>query len=467
MVKHTIQSIILVYSSLFMLTCMAAGLPEFGSIIEKNVHSVVNITTEKEKKQQLVPDDLRGQLESTPLMDVLKELYGPKLEEHLSGNITGIGSGSIISSNGYIVTNYHVIKDAKSVYVRLHDTREYQAQMVGYDLGTDIALLKIEADNLPFVEFASNDDTKVGQWVLAIGSPFGFESTATAGIISAKGRSLLSERYVPFIQTDVAINPGNSGGPLFNMSGQMIGVNSQIMTESGSFAGISFAIPVHVVKSVVEQIKAKGVVKRGWMGLAFQDVTRELAQSFQLKEVRGALVSKVVKGSPADKAGVQIGDIIVRFNQHDVIYATDLPPLVGVLPIHSKVVLQVLRNNTVTDLNMELGDMNERLSVRQVQYRGAKVPNNLQENAVKVRNLEEFEQKALASNQGVYVLGVMSANWQRSGIRKGDVILAVGDKEVDDPDNFYKLINKHSGKTVPLLITRIGEIQRFVAVKID
>jgi serine protease Do len=466
MVIKTITRTLLAISIIFALPGYAQ-LPEFSPIVEKAGKAVVNISTHREEPQKLVPDDLRAQLESTPLMDILRELYGNKIDEKLSGEISGIGSGSIISPNGYIVTNFHVVRDADEIYVSLNDHRQFLATLVGSDVGSDLALLKIDADNLPTVEFAEDNSAKVGQWVLAIGSPFGFENTVTAGIVSAKGRSLQSERYVPFLQTDVAINPGNSGGPLFNLQGQMIGINSQIMTESGSFAGISFAIPVHVVKSVVEQIKAKGNVTRGWMGLAFQDVTRELAKSFELKSVKGALISLVVPGSPAQKAGLKIGDIIVGFNGSKVIRATDLPPLVGVLPVHSKVPVSVVRDNKAVNLSLVLGDVTERMQVQSIQYKGTNMPTSIHEKAIKVRGLELHEKKAIASNEGVMVVNVMSKRWKDAGIRNGDIILVVDNEAIDSKNEFYELLKAQSGEIVPLLITRIGEVQRFMAVKVD
>lgn len=453
--------------SAFTLNVLASGLPDFKPIVKEAGKAVVSIATEKEDQKKLVPDELRGQLEQTPLMDVLREIFGTKLEEKLSGELSGIGTGSIVAPDGYIVTNYHVVKDAQKIYVRLNDYREFPAKLVGFDIGTDIALLKINAENLPFVIYADNEEAQVGDWVLAIGSPFGFDNTVTAGIISAKGRSLNSERYVPFLQTDVAINPGNSGGPLFNLKGQMIGVNSQIMTESGGFAGISFAIPVHIVKSVVTQIKGKGGVERGWMGLAFQDITRELAASFGLQEVRGALVSKVIPGSPASKSGIKIGDIIVNFNGAEIVKATDLPPLVGVLPVNTKVDLSVLRDHKIAKMSLVVGDVKERLQVSRIQYQGIAMPNSLYENSIKVRDLELSEKKAIDSNEGVMVVTVTSQSWIDAGFRRGDVILSVNQEFIKTPKEFYKLLQNHSGKTIPLLVTRVGEIQRFIAIKVE
>lgn len=454
------------YTLCFIALPVYASAPHFGKVIQSNSPAVVNIVTEKAHKQEMVPEHVLNQLRGTPLMNVLKELYGNKLEEKLSGETRGIGSGSIISSNGFIITNYHVVKDAIKIQVRLNDHREFDATLMGFDVGTDLALLKIDANELPTVILAEQDATKVGDWVVAIGSPFGFTNTVTAGIISAKGRSLMSERYVPFIQTDVAINPGNSGGPLFNLNGEMVGINSQIMTETGGYAGISFAIPVHVVKTVVNQIQSKGSVSRGWMGLAFQDVTYELARSFDMESVRGALISKVVPGSPADRAGLKIGDVITAFNNQEVIYATDLPPIVGVLPVHSKVPVVVLRDQETKKLEMILGDSSERLRVRQIQFQPSSGPGSIHEQLIRVRALDHNEQRAIASVQGVMVEKVPNRVWRDAGVREGDIILAVGQSFVNSRDAFYDELQNHSGQSVALLITRIGEVQRFIAVKV-
>ena len=242
---------------------------------------------------------------------------------------SSLGSGFIVSSDGYILTNHHVVKEADEILIRLSDRREMVAQLVGADPRSDLALLKVEAKGLPAVEFGKSDELKVGAWVLAIGSPFGFDYSVTAGIVSAKGRSLPNENYVPFIQTDVAINPGNSGGPLFNLKGEVVGINSQIYTRSGGFMGVSFAIPIDVALDVVEQLKTKGEVSRGWLGVVIQEVNKQLAESFGLDKPQGALVAQLVPGGPAEAGGLKSGDIIVAFNGREVVLSSDLPHQVG------------------------------------------------------------------------------------------------------------------------------------------
>ena len=242
-----------------------------------------------------------------------------------------MGSGFIISKDGYVLTNNHVVEGAETVIVRLNDRREFIAQIVGTDPRSDVAVLKLDATDLPVAKIADSDDVKRGQWVVAIGSPFGFDYSVTAGIVSATGRALPDESYVPFIQTDVAINPGNSGGPLFNLDGEVVGINSQIFTRSGGFMGLSFAIPMNLAMNVAEQIQEDGVVRRGWLGVLIQEVNRDLALSFGLDKPMGALIAQASSSGPGGKAGIQPGDIVVRFNGKDVERSSDLPPMVGLV----------------------------------------------------------------------------------------------------------------------------------------
>lgn len=310
------------------------GLPEFTELVAENGDAVVNIST-KSKQTEMAgsPSPLPPGMEmpeGTPFDDFFKRFFGDPSQPR-APMPSSLGSGFVLSSDGYILTNHHVIKDADEIIVRFSDRTELVAELLGSDERSDVALLKVNAEgmNLKAVKLGDSNDLKVGEWVLAIGSPFGFDYSATAGIVSALGRSLPSDSYVPFIQTDVAINPGNSGGPLFNLDGEVIGINSQIYSRTGGFMGVSFAIPVDTVMNVVEQIKDKGYVSRGWLGVVIQDVTRELAESFGLDKPRGALVSRVVPGSPAEKAGFETGDVILKFDDRTVDASSDLPPIVG------------------------------------------------------------------------------------------------------------------------------------------
>lgn len=444
------------------------ALPNFTAVVDKVGDSVVNIVTIKREGKGLIPDGLRDDIEGTPLMDVLKEMFGDKLDDRLSGKTPGLGSGSIVSEDGYIITNLHVIDGADEIYIRLQDRREYQATVIGTDTGTDLALLKINAKNLKPLVYANADKIKVGQWVLAIGSPYGFEHTVTVGVISATGRSLGVERYVPFLQTDVAINPGNSGGGLFNLDGELVGINSQIISESGSYAGLSFAVPSQVVRSVIHQLQTTGTVSRGWMGLAFQDLNRDLASSFGIEKVQGALVAKVIPGSPAEAAGVQLGDVIIAFDGKEVVRATDLPPIVGLIPIDTSVKMTVIRKQKEKELTLKIQSYAPRMM--EAHFSHAAINQSMKrpgiEQGILVRNLEDYESRILEPGQkGVMVVKVVNPQWKDAGIRRGDVILAMNHQVVVDRDKFYNILLNTKQTILPILITRPGEIQRFVSVK--
>lgn len=447
-----------------------AEYPDFTPVIDKAGKSVVNVITTKEEPTKLVPDNVRQDLEGTPLMDLLKQMYGDKLEEKLSGKGPSLGSGSIISSDGYIVTNYHVVDGASKIIIRLQDRREFPATLIGSDNGTDLALLKIEAKNLAYLPYSDASSIKVGQWVIAIGAPFGFENSVTVGVVSALGRSLGQERYVPFLQTDAAINPGNSGGPLLNEKGELVGINSQIVSESGNYAGLSFAVPADVVKNVVEQLKGRGSVARGWLGLAFQDLDRDLAESFGLKMAKGALISKVLPNSPAAKVGIKEGDVITEFNGHDIVKATDLPPIVGLIPINSKVSMKVLRNQEEIKVDIVLSKYTQPEGMQAMEGKKVAISSKMDElqRGITVRELESYEQDALAKDQtGVAVVYASASPWSSSGLRRGDIIVSVDSKKVQDASDFYKIVraaNKEN-KSIPLLVVRPGQMQHYIAIK--
>lgn len=460
--------IMLLWLSFLCLPLWAQEYPDFAPVINQTGKSVVNIITITNSDKQLVPDDLRNDLENTPLMDVLKQLFGDKLEENLSGRGPGLASGTIISADGYVVTNYHVVDNANEIYVRLQDRREFPAKVIGSDAGTDLALLKIDAKNLPYLNYANSDQIKVGEWVLAIGSPFGFENTVTVGVVSATGRSLGSERYVPFIQTDTAINPGNSGGPLLNLKGEIVGINSQIITESGGFSGLSFAVPANVVKLIVEQLKAHGSISRGWLGLAFQDLNRDLADSFGLGAVKGALVSKVIPDSPAAKAGVKVGDIIVQLDGKEVIKAADLPPIVGLIPVDSHVDMKIIRQQSEMQVSLTLSKY---VPSKQVALKDTPRDPKIDklQTEIAVRDLETFEQTGLADAQGgVMVIAAKGKAWLMAGVHRGDIIISVNNKPIINTQQFYETVrNMDSSRAVPVLVVRPGDVQRYLAVRLD
>mgnify|MGYP000231362751 CR=1 FL=1 len=328
-----------------------AQLPDFTQLIEENSKAVVKITaleTNSSRRRERVP---QGQIP-----DALRDLFSQRRNPERKAR--SMGSGFIISSDGYILTNNHVVGSAKQISVRLNDRREYEAEVIGLDPRSDLALLKIEEKDLPVVNFGDPDKLKVGEWVVAIGSPFGLDYSASTGIVSAIGRSIPTARgedYVPFIQTDVAINPGNSGGPLFNLAGEVVGINSQIYTRSGGSIGLSFAIPVSVALEVVSQLKEKGRVDRGWLGVYIQDVDKNLAQSLSLERPQGALLAQLEPDGPADKAGLKAGDVVIRFNDQPVVDASDLPHIVGLLSAGKEVDATIIRRGKERKLSVEIG----------------------------------------------------------------------------------------------------------------
>ena len=450
----------------------AAELPDFTTLVEKNNTAVVNIST-----TQKISTNERPQLpegldipEGTPLDEFFKHYFGEggpggQGDGGQPSEVKSLGSGFVISPDGYILTNQHVVKDADEIVVRLQDRRELVAKVVGSDKRSDIALLKIEANNLPVLNIGSSEGLKVGAWVLAIGSPFGFDHSVTAGIVSAKGRSLPSDNYVPFIQTDVAINPGNSGGPLFNMEGQVVGVNSQIYSRTGGSMGISFAIPIEVAMKVVDQLKTSGHVSRGWLGVQIQDVTRELAESFGMKKPQGALVSKVLPKSPAEAAGIQIGDIITECNKQEIISSATLPPLVGNAKIGETAALTLIRQGQTKEVQVKIGILPEEDEpVASAPEVGGKEVNRL---GISVSGLtaEQREQLEVKQN-GLLVQDVKPGPALDAGIRRGDVILRIQDQLIKDVKQFNDVVKGlPKGKSIAILVQRRGGSQ-FLALKL-
>jgi len=452
----------------------AVELPDFTALVEKNNTAVVNISTSQKiaaGEHPQIPEGLDIP-EGTPLDEFLKKYFGEGGPNGPGGDgggpseVTSLGSGFIISPDGFILTNHHVVKDADEIVVRLQDRRELVAKVVGSDRRSDIALLKIDANNLPTLNIGSSENLKVGSWVLAIGSPFGFDHSVTAGIVSAKGRSLPSDNYVPFIQTDVAINPGNSGGPLFNMAGEVVGVNSQIYSRTGGSMGISFAIPIEVAMKVVEQLKTTGHVSRGWLGVQIQDVTRELAESFGMKKPQGALVSKVLPKSPAETAGIQVGDIITEYNKQEVESSSTLPPLVGVTKIGDTVSLKLLRQGQTKEVQVKIGSLpDDDEPVVAAQEPEGKEVNRLGISVSALTN-EQREQLDIKQN-GVLVRDVKQGGAAYdAGIRRGDVILRIQDQAIKDAKQFNEVVKAlPKGKSVAVLVQRHGSSQ-FLAIKL-
>ncbi len=351
--------------------------------------------------------------------------------------------------------------------MRLSDRREFKAKVIGTDDRSDIALLKIDAENLPTVRLGVGYDLKVGEWVLAIGSPFGFDYSVTAGIVSAKGRSLPRENYVPFIQTDVAINPGNSGGPLFNLDGEVVGVNSQIFSRTGGFMGLSFAIPIDVAMDVAEQLQEKGRVSRGWLGVLIQDVTRELAESFGMEKPGGALIAKVLPESPAESAGFQVGDVVLSFNEQAVNRSSDLPPIVGRTRVGTRVPVEVLRNGKAETLYVVTAELPEE---QQVAEATRKEPETAEDNklGLAVTDLTDEQRKKMeVKDHGVLVSEVGDGPARSAGIREGDVVLMLNGVKVESSAQFKRLASElPAGKAVSILVQRQGN-PIFLALKTE
>jgi serine protease Do len=434
-----------------------AQLPDFTELVEDAGPAVVNISTTQK------PQGRMGSLEIPQgIPDIFRHLFPQSPRGHSPSDPRGqsqqrasLGSGFIVSSDGFILTNNHVIDGAEHIYVRLNDRREFEAKLVGSDASSDLALLKVQATGLPTVEIGNSEKLKVGEWVVAIGSPFGFDYSVTAGIVSAKGRSLPNENYVPFIQTDVAINPGNSGGPLFNLDGEVVGINSQIYTRSGGFMGLSFAIPINVAMEVVEQLKESGVVSRGWLGVAIQEVDKGLAESFGLDVAAGALVSQVVAQGPAASGGVKNGDIITEFNGKSVILSSDLPHLVGRVRPGTKAKLTVVRFGKEKTLSVKIGVLPTEGHV-QASMRSNPSAHAVNRLGIEVGSLSSA-QKNNWDTQGVIVKQVSQGAGANAGLVSGDVITMINGGMIREINDFDTAVSKLlAGSVVPMRIVRRG-----------
>ena len=418
-----------------------AQLPDFTGLVEAASPAVVNISTRQKVPQRAMAANGQQMPNLEGLPPQFREFFErsiPQQPRNPGGRqreAQSLGSGFIISADGYVLTNNHVVADADEIIVRLSDRSELEAKLIGADPRTDVALLKVEGKGLPILKLGKSDDLKVGEWVLAIGSPFGFDHSATAGIVSAKGRSLPNESYVPFIQTDVAINPGNSGGPLFNLDGEVVGINSQIFTRSGGFMGLSFAIPIDVAMDVATQLKSSGKVSRGWLGVVIQEVNKDLAESFGLEKPAGALVAQVLQDGPAAKGGLQVGDVILSLNGQPIVMSADLPHLVGALKAGDKAELDVVREGERKVLAMTVGalpDDDEELVASAAPGEGVS-SNRL---GVAVVELTAEQKKTLDVTSGVLVKGVQDGPAALMGVRPGDVITHLNNQAIDTSKAF-------------------------------
>jgi len=446
-----------------------AELPDFVGLVKGSSAAVVNINA-VHQPQGAAPGGPRAEgspppfPEGTPFDDFLKRYFGdrPPMPQEEPG--VALGSGFLISADGLILTNAHVVKGADEINVRLSDHREVQARLVGTDERTDIALLKVDITGLPTVRLGDSDKLEVGEWVLAIGSPFGLEYTATAGIVSAVGRNLPSETYVPFIQTDVAVNPGNSGGPLFNIRGEVVGINAQIFSQSGGYMGVSFAIPINLAMKIAEQLRVKGYVTHGWLGVLIQGVSADLAKSFGLDRARGALVSQVVPDGPAAKAGMRPGDIILAYDGNPVADSADLPGRVGDTPVGNRVAVEIWRNGKSEKIEVTIEALaGVERKVAEAAPGGAVAP----QLNISVADLSaEQRQAAGLGDRGVLVQKVDPGPAAKAGLRPGDVILSIAGNDVRSAKELVSIVSNATRATpVPMLVQR-GDGQVFLALTI-
>jgi serine protease Do len=440
----------------------AQQLPLFTDLVRENSPAVVNISSTQIRESRGGPE----LSEDHPFFEFFERFGGRGQPGPRFGQSRG--SGFIVSNDGVVLTNYHVVENADEIIVRLSDRREFVAEVLGYDQRSDLAVLRIQADELPVVRVGSSAELEVGEWVLAIGSPFGFEHSVTAGIVSAKQRSLPRENYVPFIQTDVAINPGNSGGPLFNLDGEVVGINSHIYSRTGGFMGLSFAIPIELAMDVADQLRSTGRVARGWLGVVIQDVSRDLAESFSMDRPYGALVADMVVDSPAQAAGFEVGDIIVGFSGQTVHTSSELPPMVGRTRVGSEVEVDVIRRGEPRTILLEIGELPDELMVagpRQAPppSTGEAVIGRL---GLQLRDLAADELAALDLDGGVIVDAVNEGPAADSGLRRGDVITMLNQRRIRSVDEFLQVLaDVQPGTAVPLLVHRGGS-PRFFAFRL-
>jgi serine protease Do len=446
----------------------ARALPDFVGLVESSAPAVVKIQVETASPVSKLP--------GWPLEQEVPESFRRffQIPDQQGGAPQqGLGSGFIIEADGYILTNHHVIANADRITVRLNDRREFEATVVGSDERSDIALLKVETKGLPVVRLAKQDDLKVGEWVLAIGSPFGLDYSVSQGIVSAIGRSLPNERnenYVPFIQTDVAINPGNSGGPLFNLDGEVVGINSQIFTRSGGSMGLSFAIPASVVSNVVEQLRDRGSVSRGWLGVSIQEVDTALAESFGLSKPEGALVAQIMPDGPADTGGIKVGDIITSFNDKPILFSSDLPHQVGQVHPGTRADIRLVRNGNVMTLSLEVGQLpgdvrNSSSSQQRGKNKQTGITGPL---GLALEPLPPSYRERLGVNGGVLVSDVKQGSAAaRAGLEAGDVITQLGFSEVDSPESLRQIAKAlPSGSVQPIRFFR-GDNPIFRSIMVE
>ncbi len=396
--------------------------------------------------------------------DFFRHFYGKRPQEEMEQKQRSLGSGVIVSKDGYILTNNHVVANAEEIQVILSSQESYKADIIGKDPKTDLALIKIEVDEqIPFAKLGNSDDLRVGDWVVAIGNPFGLGSTVTAGIVSAKGRVIGAGPYDDFIQTDASINPGNSGGPLFNLEGEVVGINTAIVTQSGGNIGIGFTIPINMARSVMNQLKERGKVIRGWLGVTIQPVTPEIKEKFELPDTNGALVAEVVKDSPADKAGVKRGDVILMFDGKKIEEMNDLPPIVAETPVGKEVEVLVIRDGEKKRLKVKVGELEEETRVA-----GQSLPELEKDFGLSVQELtpEIAESLSLENEEGVIITGVKRGSpASEAGLQRGDLIQEIERTPVEDMDDYRRIIKEASSKKQIIMLVLHRGHTRFVVLK--
>ena len=463
MLKKLVGFFVLALGIVLGVSAYAKELPDFTDLVEKQGPTVVNIST-----TQIIRNaqGFHNFPEGDPFYEELRRRFVPQMPREQESQ--SLGSGFIISADGYIMTNAHVVDSAEKITVRLTDKREFRAKVIGADKRTDVALLKIEATGLPKITVGDPNKLKVGEWVVAIGSPFGFDSSVTAGIVSAKSRALQQDSFVPFIQTDVAINPGNSGGPLFNMNGEVVGINSRITTVSGGSMGLSFAIPIDVATQVTEQLRTTGKVTRGRIGVSIQELTRELAESFGLSKPAGALISNVEKNGPADKAGIEASDVILKFDGKPVSSSIDLPRMVAATKPGSKVAVELWRKGGPRQITVEIAEMPEDGKLARAAKKLADdLAGTISRLGIAVSELSKEQLEELQISSGLLVEEVKGSAARAAGLQHGDVLLAIGSIPIRSLGQFNEILKQvGKGRNVALLVRR-DDAASYVAIRLD
>jgi serine protease Do len=480
MIQHAHRAFVVLALALGFANVQAQGtqvLPDFTELVEKYGPAVVNIRTVARISSAQANPQMPDLEEGDPMLEFFRRFFPPGQRPGPQGPQPrtpprgggdrevprGLGSGFIISGDGYLLTNHHVVDGADDIFITLSDRREFKGKLIGSDRRTDVALVKVEATGLPFVRIGDPNKTKVGEWVIAIGSPFGLDNTVTAGIVSAKARE--TGEFLPFIQTDVAVNPGNSGGPLINMRGEVIGINSQIFTTSGSYAGISFAIPIDEAMNVQDQLRTSGRVIRGRIGVAIGEVSKDVADAIGLGRPRGALVSNVERDSPADKAGIEAGDVILKFSGRDVERSSDLPRIVGGTRPGTKAPMQVFRKGKTMEVQVTVAELPADRA--QTRRNGGETPRSTEKaNALGlvVSDVPPEKLKEMRVRGAVQVESV-DGPAARVGVRQGDLILAINNAEVQNSKQFNELVAKLDAKSRVLLLVRRGDQSTFLIIR--